>query len=347
MFPESFVQKYLVWSKRDEHVFDPFSGRGTTLFESLLNGRDAAACDVNPVAVCISRAKSDPPTKDALLGRISQLADAFQSKTKERSLPAFFYHCFHKDSLQQLQYLRRALRWTRNKTDCFVAALVLGVLHGESHRSERYISNRMPRTISTKPAYSIKWWDKNGYVAPKRDVFQILMGEASYRFETPPPEKRGTVKYGDARKAWQLFPTLHGRVSLVITSPPYLDTTNFEEDQWLRLWFLGGPEYPRLRSGSDDRHTSLLRYTQFLSEAWAGLAPLLAREARLVIRIGGPKIDGDIASEVLNASLTIGLGRKLKLVEQHQSKIEGGQLQVFKGGKSQGVEFDFHFLAVA
>ena len=23
--------------------------------------------------------------------------------------------------------------------------------------------------------------------------------------------------------------------------PPYLDVTHFEEDQWLRLWFLGGP----------------------------------------------------------------------------------------------------------
>ena len=25
-----------------------------------------------------------------------------------------------------------------------------------------------------------------------------------------------------------------------ITSPPYLNVTSFEEDQWLRLWFLGG-----------------------------------------------------------------------------------------------------------
>src|SRR5258705_2335387 len=41
----------------------------------------------------------------------------------------------------------------------------------------------------------------------------------------------------------------------VITSPPYLDVTNFEEDQWLRLWFLGGPPYPtRHRLASDDRH---------------------------------------------------------------------------------------------
>lgn len=35
-----------------------------------------------------------------------------------------------------------------------------------------------------------------------------------------------------------------GSVRCVITSPPYLDVTNFEEDQWLRLWFQGGPPKP-------------------------------------------------------------------------------------------------------
>ncbi len=63
MFPESFVRRnILAWSKRDDVILDPFSGRGTTVFESLLNGRKGLGCDTNPVAVCLSKAKVDPPS---------------------------------------------------------------------------------------------------------------------------------------------------------------------------------------------------------------------------------------------------------------------------------------------
>src|ERR1043166_3526401 len=73
MFPESFVRKHLVWTKPNDLVFDPFSGRGTTVFESLLHGRHAFGCDVNPVAVCISNAKADPPSHREALYRLEEV----------------------------------------------------------------------------------------------------------------------------------------------------------------------------------------------------------------------------------------------------------------------------------
>src|SRR5438270_7626995 len=74
MFPEAFVRRnVLAWSKRDEVILDPFSGRGTTVFESLVNGRKAIGCDTNPVAACLSKAKADPPRLKEVLGRISEL----------------------------------------------------------------------------------------------------------------------------------------------------------------------------------------------------------------------------------------------------------------------------------
>src|SRR3984957_19709141 len=74
MFPEAFVRRnVLAWSKRDDVILDPFSGRGTTVFESLVNGRKAIGCDTNPVAVCLSKAKADPPKLDEILKRIATL----------------------------------------------------------------------------------------------------------------------------------------------------------------------------------------------------------------------------------------------------------------------------------
>jgi len=60
MFPETFVEKHLAASKYDGIIFDPFCGRGTTIFESLLRDRNAAGCDVHSVAACITGAKASP-----------------------------------------------------------------------------------------------------------------------------------------------------------------------------------------------------------------------------------------------------------------------------------------------
>src|SRR5580700_3181437 len=87
MFPESFVRRnVLAWSKRDDLIFDPFSGRGTTVLEGLLNGRKGLGCDTNPVAVCLSQAKADPPQFEELCDRLALLENkcaGFASKQPE------------------------------------------------------------------------------------------------------------------------------------------------------------------------------------------------------------------------------------------------------------------------
>jgi hypothetical protein len=344
MFPELFVRKQLVWTKPGDLVFDPFSGRGTTVFESLLHQREAFGCDVNPVAVCISNAKADPPSHKEVLSRLEEIQGFRTYDDKSLSVDEFFSACFHRHTLQQLLHLRKHLNWQRRRTDRFIAALVLGSLHGESHRSERYFSNRMPRTISTKPNYSTRWWRKRKLAPPKRDIYQILRNMIDYRFASLPATRRGLVKQVDARKAINAFPNFERRVSLVVTSPPYLDTTNFEEDQWLRIWFLGGPPRPNTRRGSDNRHVSEEKYWDFLTESWSGIGPLLKRHAHIVIRIGGKSLDLKEVQENLHQSLEDGLEKRVSLLEAKTSKIIGGQLKIFRPD-ADGVahEYDFHF----
>lgn len=77
MFPEAFVEKHLAASRFNGVVFDPFCGRGTTVFEALLNGREAAGCDLHPVAVCITGAKCNPPTREDIIARLEELESSF------------------------------------------------------------------------------------------------------------------------------------------------------------------------------------------------------------------------------------------------------------------------------
>lgn len=336
----------LAWSKRDDVVLDPFSGRGTTVFESLLNGRKALGCDTNPVAVCLSKAKVDPPKLIEVLKRIDELeqkAHRFTSNVPEVT-DEFFTLCFHETTLRQLLFLMKKLEWRTSRVDCFIAALALGCLHGESHRTELCFSNRMPRTISTKPAYSVRWWQKNNCLPPERNVFTILRACANYRYHSPLPAIKGRVVEGDVRRAGTLLRTYKERVKLVITSPPYLDITDYHEDQWLRLWFLGGATKPISGQGKDDRHRIVDNYWQFLRESWTGIAPLLQHKAQVIVRIGGTRLSGAELSagllETLNAT-----GHRFKLLEARQSDIKNGQRRVFQPGpvKAVSVEHDFRF----
>ena len=346
MFPETFVRRnVMAWSKPADLILDPFSGRGTTVFESLLSGRHAIGCDVNPVAVCLSKAKADPPALDDVLERIDALQKKsrnFKSKAPE-STDEFFNLCFHSDTLRQLLFLKKTLLWRKERTDCLIAALALGCLHGESHKTELCFSNRMPRTISTKPGYSVRWWRARHCLPPKRDVFAILAQMAAYRYGSPLPNLKGRVVEGDARRAAALLRPYRERVRLVVTSPPYLDITDYHEDQWLRLWFLGGPAKPISRQGKDDRHRGTDSYWRFMREAWTGVAPLLMEGAQIVIRIGGTRLDQDELAEGLSASLKA-TTRRFRLMEARRTVIKNGQRRVLQTVPDRAsVEHDFRY----
>lgn len=350
MFPEDFVAKQLLaYTRRGEWVFDPFSGRGTTVFESLLNGRPAAGTDVNPVAACVAGAKAEPPLLRNALRRLDELQEAFPIDVFHKStqkLPEFFRQCFHERTLAELMYLRQELRWKESKVDRFISAVALGCLHGESHKTPNCFSNRMPRTISTKPEYSIRWWAARGLVAPERRAFEILRCMLRYRLQVAVPEISGQVKLRDARNAGSAFPALREKVSLVVTSPPYLDTTDYMEDQWLRLWFLGGAEQPQGGVNSDDRHTRLDNYWKFLTETWQGVSPLVKRGTHVVVRIGGTRIAkvdlGDGLLRTLNEGLT---GYRVRPIRSGSTtEIRNRQTNVFRPGTTADrFEHDFAF----
>mgnify|MGYP001765804411 CR=1 FL=1 len=346
MFPEQFVEQQLLsYSSPGDLVFDPFCGRGTTIFEALLRNRRAAGSDVNPVAACIARAKATAPNFSDIVTRIDELEDKYSVKPDEQALlTPFFYSCFEAETLSEIIYMRSNLNWEGNDADCFIAAVMLGILHGESHRSEYCLSNRMPRTISTKPDYSVKWWGERNLIPPRRPVFDTLRKAVAFRYRMPPAERRGIVRLADARTAASTFPELNGQVRLVVTSPPYLDTTDYSEDQWLRLWFLGGNPRPELRKNRDDRHTQKALYWTFLREAWAGLQPLLSHEATVVIRIGGAKLSKQDLLEGVTETLVsaLDLFEVSPLHEGVTSSIRPRETSAFRPAPPRAnVEHDF------
>lgn len=349
MFPETFAQK---WIERltgpGDVVLDPFCGRGTTALTAILEGRKSIAADVNDVAYCLTKAKTQAPPWEQLRNRIAYLRRSFVKREwllRAKVTEEFFRTAYAPETLSQLLFLRERLRWKESPVDCMVAALVLGSLHGESRRSQRYLSNQMPRTISTKPNYSIRFWRRHRLSAPVRDVFRTISHQAQFRYQSPVPAGDSTVIHGDMRKLPWLTSSWRGPITCVITSPPYLDVTNFEEDQWLRLWFLGGPPYPtRNRISRDDRHSGRDTYWRFISDMWRSLGAVLAHGAHVIIRIGSRTESPATVKDSLTGCSKVS-DRKVSLLSSRVSQIRNRQTRSFQPGtKGCLVESDFHFV---
>ncbi len=334
MFPEKFVRDQVnAYSKPKDWIFDPFCGRGTTVLESLLLGRNAAGVDINPVAFCVSQAKAERPSLENILTHIQKLEMQYNRSSLEkerRQLPAFFKRAFYPTTLCELLFLKANLDWRNDRTDRFITALVLGSLHGEMDKSSSYFSNQMPRTICLKPGYSLRYWKERKLFPKKREVFAMLKEKAKHRLKDFPICSDGKVALADARSSSKVFKNLENRVSLVVTSPPYLNVTNYEEDQWLRLWFLGGETHPTYgKISRDDRHQASVRYWQFLKEAWQGLAPLLKKRSKIVVRLGAIGIGEDELIEQLKLSIIEIFPQARLIAVPQRSEIVRRQAQSF------------------
>jgi hypothetical protein len=337
MFPEQFAEYWIErLSAKNDIVFDPFSGRGTAPFQAVLMDRRAIGLDVNPVAYCVTQAKVSSPRLASLRGRITQLERAYSHKAwgkRASEASVFFRAAFAPSTLGQLLFLRERLNWEESRVDAMIGALTLGCLHGESSRSSRYLSAQMPRTISTKPRYSVRFWAEHGFTPPERDVFALLRKEAAFRYGSDRPAGSGVVFRADMRDAPKLLRKLGQRPSLVVTSPPYLDTTSFEEDQWLRLWLLGGPDEPRRGILSpDDRHRTPESYWRFIGDFWRMIGRVVAPGANVVVRLGGRSAPEHLIANL--ATTSVFAQRPVSLIESGVSEIKGRQTDAFRPGTS-------------
>jgi SAM-dependent methyltransferase len=284
MFPLDFPLGQLKLYPDARRVLDPFCGRGTTLYAARLTGRQAVGIDINPVAVAIARAK----TVQASPAPVMRLARRILRDMGEVDIPEgeFWEWGFHPHTLRELAALREGLRMcAETPTVQMLRALLLGVLHGPRNKGvPSYLSNQMPRTYASKPAYAVRYWRDHGLSPVRVDTVEVLKRRAERVLKDCPPRTPGWVVLGDAAHS---IKALRQRFDLVITSPPYYGMRTYVPDQWLRNWFVGGPpEVPYGSEGQVSRQPSQAAFVSALAEVWRAAASRCTPEGRLVIRFG-------------------------------------------------------------
>jgi hypothetical protein len=243
--------------------------------------------DSSPVAVALAKAK----LASAKPGRLVASAKAILNAAKEpTSVPSgeFWRLAYHEHTLIQLCQLREALLGEcSSSTRILLRAIILGALHGPRPKGRpSYFSNQSPRTFAPKPNYAVKFWTTRDMCPEDVDVLSIIKTRANRYLAETLPDVESKVELGDSRVA-DTFSDMP-KARFVVTSPPYFGMRTYLPDQWLRLWFLGGPDYVEYSQPEGQlKHSSADCFAAEMGRVWKNVASCTTAGARLVIRYGG------------------------------------------------------------
>jgi len=231
------------FSSSGDVVLDPFCGKGTIPLQACLLGRRGIGSDISPEAVCVAGAALRAPILHRVGEYIAELATAVQRIEASCSMEAEFQaiphdiaQFFHPATLRSLLAWRHLLLRSRTDEAAFVRGLLLGILHG---KGDAFLSLRCSHSYSMSPRYVRRYVAEHRLEASYRSVGQCLLNRAKSVLQDGSPAVRGRARLADARR----LPYADCSADLILTSPPYFSVHRYARDNWLRLWFLGYPDY--------------------------------------------------------------------------------------------------------
>jgi SAM-dependent methyltransferase len=230
--PRFFIERL---TQPGELVYDPFMGRGTTLLEAALLGREVAGCDINPLSRVFTAPRLDPPSLDDVRRRL-EIID-FAAVPEIRTDLEVFYH---PKTLRELCSLRRYLQQARrtgteDAVDAWIRLVATNRLTGHSAGFFSVYTLPPNQAVSIQSQHRIN--AKRRQTPPMRDVPALIL------------KKSKQLLAETVRPALGCAPTLltqtcettpqlaDNSVALAVTSPPFLDTVDYAQDNWLRAWF--------------------------------------------------------------------------------------------------------------
>jgi SAM-dependent methyltransferase len=232
--PRFFVERL---TNPGEVVYDPFMGRGTTLVEAALLGRRVAGCDVNPLAATLAGPRLAPPELAEVKERLEGLNLDVEAEADE-DLAAFY----HPVTLGRIQALRRYLLSHKlDAVDEWIRMVALTRLTG--HSAGYFSVYTLPPNQAVMPHHQRRINEKRGQTPEPRDVKALILKKSAQLMKGLP---ESDIKRLNASEPVLMTGLCHetpmlenGSVSLVVTSPPFLNVVNYKADNWLRCWFLG------------------------------------------------------------------------------------------------------------
>lgn len=235
--PRFFIERL---TAPGEIVYDPFMGRGTTPLEAALLNRVPWGNDINPLSLALTRPRLHPPKITAVAARLSEI-----NFTDHDEFPKDLLAFYHPETLQEICALRRHFmaRTPLDAVDDWLRMVTLNRLTG--HSPGFFSVYTLPPNQAVSVASQRKINLKRSQTPPRRDVPKLILRKSKQLLSDCGVDAcRSLQNVAEAaiftqRSADSTHELPGDSVSLVVTSPPFLNVVQYADDNWLRCWFIG------------------------------------------------------------------------------------------------------------
>ena len=230
--PHFFID---LFTEEGDTVYDPFAGRGTTLIEAALMGRNIVGNDVNPLSRLLTEPRLNIPTMVEIEKRLEEIE--FNQLEADIDLSMFF----HKDTESEIISLKNQLadsdvdNWIRmvatnrltGHSAGFFSGYTLPPNQAASQKSQKVINNRL------------------GINPPYKNTKEIIIKKSrslQRNLHSDTVEKLRKIGFSAVLSSKDSRETSHipdSSIKLTVTSPPFLNIVRYADDNWLRCWFNG------------------------------------------------------------------------------------------------------------
>jgi len=281
--PRFFID---IMTKAGDTVYDPFSGRGTTVIEAGLCGRSVIANDASPLSEIMTRPRFFPPHLAAVEERLAEIPCEGKKSALDLSM---FYHPQTEREISGLRgyLLTEREQGTDDAIDRWIAMVATNRLTG--HSSGFFSVYTLPPNQAVSQESQVRINKRREQVPPYRNTHRLIVKKTGSLLRTLTSSQiqalsrageRARFLTRDARRTPDIA---DDSIQLTVTSPPFLDVVQYREDNWLRCWFNG------LESDTIGTTITMARSV----EEWAAVMKEVLRE---LYRVTAPQ--GWVAFEV-------------------------------------------------
>jgi hypothetical protein len=224
-------------------AYDPFSGRGTTMIEAALLGRNVIANDINPISQILSLPRLFIPRLDALEKRLASIR-IDENARAEIDLAMFYHPKTLREITSLRQYLlERSASGTEDHLDEWIRMVATNRLTG--HSSGFFSVYTLPPNQAVSPESQRKINEKRRQIPPYRDTQALILRKSRQLIKgLTAQEIKNLANAGEHARFLncdaRCTSEIEGEsVQLTVTSPPFLDIVQYAQDNWLRCWFNG------------------------------------------------------------------------------------------------------------
>ncbi len=231
--PRFFIERFC---KANDLVYDPFMGRGTTLIEAQIHGCRAVGNDVNPLTRVLAAPRLQPPTLAAIEKRLHEV-----TLEKPDAVDPDLLVFFASETLDEIYGWRTYFRQRKesdsfDSIDAWIQMVACGRLTGHSRGFFSVYTLPPNQATSVKAQRRIN--EKRNQTPEYRSTKDRILRKSKQllRHSLPKCFARSDNKIIN-ESADHTEEIMTNSVSLVVTSPPFLDTVDYVQDNWLRMWF--------------------------------------------------------------------------------------------------------------